>query len=115
MRGTLIILLSCLCVAACRRPVPVFVDVERSTLYHGQTVTSLYDNFGVPRKQSMTPYGVRALYYKFEDIQNREFGKKYLFCDLIVCLDDDIVIDWIWSGNKCHVEVDEKDFYLEAY
>ena len=114
MKRILIMLVGCLCLGACRRPIPVFIDVERATIYHGQTVTSLYENFGIPKKQSIEPYNIRILYYKFEEIQQRELGKKHLFCDLTVRLDDDVVIDWEWNGNKCHVEVDEKDFYLDA-
>jgi len=97
----------------CRKQTPVFIDVERTTLYHGQTVVSLYDNFGAPQKHFMDPFGIHELRYKFEDIQARDLRKKYYFCELVVYLDEDVVIDWQWRGNKCHIEVDEKDFYLD--
>ena len=113
MRKSLIVLLACFMVLACRKQTPAFIDVERSTIYHGQTVVSLYDNFGPPRTHAIDPYGVRELHYKSEDIQNRGLDKKYYFCDLFVYLDDDIVIDWIWTGNKCHINAVKKDFYIE--
>ncbi|MBP5343969.1 MAG: hypothetical protein J6Y85_02720 [Alphaproteobacteria bacterium] len=113
MKKGLAVLLCCFVVLACRKQTPVFIDVERATLYHGQSAVSLYDNFGAPQKHYMDPYGIHEVYYKFEDIQQRNLKKKYYFCDLAVYLDDDVVIDWQWRGNKCHVEVDEKEFYLD--
>ena len=114
MKNVLVSLLCCLGIVACRRVSPVYIDVERSTLYHGQTVVSVYDNFGVPKKQFIDMYGVRELHYKFEEIQQYQLDKKFCFCDLIVYLDDDIVVDWEWRGNKCHVEVEERDFTLDT-
>ena len=113
MRKGFVILLCCFMTLACRRPTPVFIDVERATLYHGQTAISLYDNFGAPQKHFIDPFGIHELRYKFEEVQRRDLGKKYYFCELVVYLDEDVVVDWQWRGNKCHIEVDEKDFYLD--
>ena len=100
MKKGFAVLLLCLFVFGCRIPSPVFLDIERATIYHGQTVMSLYDNFGAPQKHFMDPYGIHELRYLFEDIQDRNRTKRYFFCELVVYLDDDIVVDWQWRGNN---------------
>ena len=60
MRKGLAYLSLCLLVLGCRIQQPVYIDVERATVYHGQSVTSLYDNFGAPQKHHLDPYGIHG-------------------------------------------------------
>ncbi|MBQ3695507.1 MAG: hypothetical protein II938_00850 [Alphaproteobacteria bacterium] len=98
---------------ACRVDDAVFIDVERSTIYHGQTVASLYDNFGVPTSQYVDKWGIREYHYDNQSFLRRGVNNYVYYCDFIVYTDEGIVIDWKFRGNRCPVEATEKEFYLE--
>ena len=99
--------------SACRIDDVIPVEVERSTIYHGQTLESLYDNFGVPDKQYIDPYGIRQLYYTQQSILQQGVNHHAYFCDFVVYADEGIVIDWQYRGNRCRIEAVEKEFYLD--
>ena len=90
----------------------VFIDVERSTLYCGQTVASLFDNFGVPSKQHLDYWGIREYHYKHQRFLKKGVEDYIFYCDLVVYTDDGLVIDWEYRGNQCAVEVKEPDWFL---
>ena len=102
-----------LMLAACRIDDAIPIDVERSTIYRGQTLESLYDNFGVPSKQAIDPYGIRALFYTQQSIIRRGVNHYIYYCDFVVYSDEGIVIDWDFRGNRCRIEPILKEFYLE--
>ena len=112
MRYILMIVLF-LMVSACRIDDSIPIDVERSTIYHGQTLESLYDNFGVPDKQAIDPYGIRLLYYTNQSIIRIGVNHRAYYCDFVVYTDEGIVIDWAFRGNRCRIEETEKEFYLD--
>ena len=128
----LIILSVSLLLSACRVDDVIPIEIERSTIYHGQTLASLYDNFGVPDKQHIDPYGIRELHYNQQSILRKGVDNYAYFCDFVVYTDEGIVIDWQFRGNRCRVEEandqliqrvcrgkncwieeTEKEFYLE--
>ena len=113
MRDKLLLLPLFLFLTACRVDDIVPIEVERSTIYHGQTLASLYDNFGVPTKQYIDPYGIRELHYDTQSLLRRGVDNYIYFCDFVVYSDEGIVIDWKYRGNRCRVQNTEKEFYLE--
>ena len=98
---------------ACRVDDVVFVDVERSSIYHGQTVASLYENFGVPTSQYVDQWGIREYHYDHQSFLRRGVNNYVYYCDFVVYTDEGIVIDWQFRGNRCAVKETEKEFYLE--
>ena len=106
----LLLFLAC---TACRVDDIIPIEVERSTIYHGQTVASLYDNFGVPSSQYVDAWGIREYHYNHQSFLHRGVDSYVYYCDFIVYTDEGIVIDWKFRGNMCPVEATEKEFYLE--
>ena len=108
----LMILMLFVC-TACRVDDIIPIEVERSTVYHGQTVASLYDNFGVPTSQYVDNMGIREYHYDHQSFLRRGVNNYIYYCDFIVYTDEGIVIDWQFRGNRCPIEATEKEFYLE--
>ncbi len=98
---------------ACRVDDVVFIDVERSMVYHGQTVASLFENFGVPTSQYVDQWGIREYHYDHQSFLKRGVNNYIYYCDFVVYTDEGIVIDWQFRGNRCPIEATEKEFYLE--
>lgn len=99
--------------SACRVSESFPIDVERATIYHGQTVASLYDNFGVPTKQFVDNWGIREYHYEQQSFLRKGVNNYVYYCDFVVYTDEGIVIDWQFRGNRCPVEATEKEFYLD--
>lgn len=99
--------------AACRVDDIIPIEVERSTIYHGQTVASLYDNFGVPTSQYVDDWGIREYHYDHQSFLRKGVNNYVYYCDFVVYTDEGIVIDWKFRGNRCPIEATEKEFYLE--
>ena len=99
--------------SACRVDDIIPIEVERSTIYHGQTLASLYDNFGVPDKQHIDPYGIRELHYNAQSILRKGVDNYVYFCDFVVYTDEGIVIDWQFRGNRCRVEEAKNDMLVQ--
>ncbi len=98
--------------SACRIQDTFPIEVERSTIYHGQTLASLYDNFGVPDKQYIDAYGIRELHYNQQSVLKKGVDSHTYFCDFIVYTDEGIVIDWKYRGNRCRIEEAKKDVIM---
>ena len=111
-RKSLILSLSLLC-AACRVDDIIPIEVERATIYHGQTVASLYDNFGVPTSQFVDNWGIREYHYTRQSFLRKGVNNYVYYCDFVVYTDEGIVVDWQYRGNMCPIEPVEKEFYLE--
>ena len=103
----------CLLLAACRVDDIVPVEVDRAMVYHGQTVSSLFENFGVPSKQFVDFWGIREYHYNHQSFMKRGVNSYMYYCDFVVYTDEGIVVDWQFRGNRCPVEATEKEFYLE--
>lgn len=111
-RKSLILSLFLMC-AACRVDDVIPIEVERATIYHGQTVASLYDNFGVPTSQFVDNWGIREYHYRRQSFLQKGVDTYVYYCDFVVYTDEGIVVDWKFRGNMCPIEVTEKEFYLE--
>ena len=98
---------------ACRVDDVEPITVERATIYHGQTVASLYDNFGPPTSQYVDNWGIREYHYTRQSFLRRNVNNYVYYCDFVVYTDEGIVIDWQFRGNRCSIEPIEKEFYLE--
>ena len=106
--------LICLCflgLSACRTPPPPR-DVERSTIYCGQSVVSLFDNFGVPTHQHVNDWGIREYHYHNQRLLKKGVDNYIYYCDFVVYTDDGYVVDWQFLGNKCSIETWEPDTFL---
>ncbi len=85
-------------------PTAVFIPVERGVIYNGQTVASLFDNFGVPNKKYVDNYGIVEYHYTHQNIVKRGTDNFVYFCDFIAYTDEGIVIDWVYYGNSCSMQ-----------
>ena len=106
--------LICLCLfglSACRTVPPPRV-VQRSTIYCGQSVVSLFDNFGAPTHQHVNDWGIREYHYHIQSIQKKGVDNALYYCDFVVYTDDGIVVDWQYLGNKCPIETYESDSFF---
>ena len=93
-----------LIVGGCSRPNIVETPLSRSQIYYGQSVASLYDNFGAPKKAAQYAYGVIEYTFITENIAVENLDKKLLYCNLWVLAQNNRVIDWKFEGNNCNVK-----------
>ena len=89
---------------ACARPSIIEIPVSRSQIYYGQSVASLYDNFGAPQKAARYAYDVIEYTFMMENVAVENVDKKLLYCNLWVYARNNRVIDWKFEGNNCNVE-----------
>ena len=106
-----ILFLLLLTLSACRSNI-VPIEVQRSTLYCGQSVVSLFDNFGVPNKQHLNDWGEREYHYYHQRFAKRGLENLINYCDLIVYTSEGFVVDWQFRGTNCAIEVLEPDWFL---
>ena len=107
------ILFCFLALTGCYVPDIVPIEVERSSIYCGQTVVSLFENFGVPNSQHVDPSGIREYHYNPQRILKKGVDNYIYYCDFVVYTDDGIVVDWAFRGNRCAIETPEmNDWFI---
>lgn len=82
---------------------------RRSTLYKGQTLWDMYENFGVPKRREIVSDTETHYIYGRQEI-TRDWSTMHIdYCDLVVYVSDDRVIGWDYEGNQCTVYEEYKD------
>ena len=109
MRKRIFIYLTLFLLTACRNDI-IPIDVQRSTIYCGQSVVSLFDNFGVPSKQHINNWGQREYHYYHQRFMKRGLDNYIFYCDFIVYTNDGFVENWQFRGNNCAIETLEPDW-----
>ncbi len=107
MKKIIIAFFACVLLVGCSsRPDDFVTNTEsRSTTWIGQTAEDLYENFGVPTKGFLFENGERHLVYHSSMIM-REWTERVLYyCDIIFVLQNNRVVDWMYSGNQCSLNV----------
>ena len=79
----------------------------RSTVYQGQTTWDLFENFGAPSyAERIAPNEFRFVYQR--EAITRDWSHMFLdWCDMTFVVVDDRVRDWHYSGNQCHLNVED--------
>ncbi len=82
---------------------------RRSTLYKGQTVWDMYENFGVPKRREIISEDEVHYIYERQEI-TRDWSQMSIdYCTLVVYTSQDRVIGWDYEGNQCTVYEEYRD------
>ncbi len=76
----------------------------RSTVYYGQPIADLYENFGTPTKAERTAENERVLIYLFQEIE-KDWAYRYVRgCVMKFYLVNERVVDWMADGQACVIK-----------
>lgn len=80
----------------------------RSTVYYGQSVADLYENFGTPTKATRISDNERILIYISQEIE-KDWAYRYVRgCVMRFHLVDNRVVDWSADGQACLIQSREE-------
>ncbi len=89
---------------ACGSGEYVHSQEPRSTVYYGQPVADLYENFGTPTKATRTAENERILIYMFQEVE-KEWAYRYVRgCVMKFYLVNERVVDWTADGQACVIQ-----------
>lgn len=93
-----------LLLAGCGSSDYVHSKEPRSTVYYGQPVADLYENFGTPTKATRISDTERILIYVSQEIE-KEWAYRYVRgCVMQFRLVNERVVDWAADGQACVIQ-----------
>lgn len=98
-----------LLLAGCGSSEYVHSQEPRSTVYYGQPVADLYENFGTPTKATRISDNERILIYISQEIE-KDWAYRYVRgCVMRFRLVNNRVVDWSADGQACVIQSRESD------
>lgn len=98
-----------LLLAGCGSSEYVHSQEPRSTVYYGQPVADLYENFGTPTKATRISDNERILIYISQEIE-KDWAYRYVRgCVMEFRLIDNRVVDWSADGQACVIQSRKAD------
>ncbi len=93
-----------LILTACGTGEYVHSQEPRSTVYYGQPIADLYENFGTPTKAERKADNERVLIYMFQEVE-KDWAYRYVRgCVMKFYLVDERVVDWTADGQACVIK-----------